>query len=50
MVTEPTYIGGVLELVLTDVADIVRVRIWSPVGTSDHSAVFIDLVLTWYVG
>ena len=46
MVTEPTGIdGGVLDLVLTDIPDVVGVRVGSPVGTSDHSAIFIDVVL-----
>ena len=54
-VTEPTHIDEwVLDLVLTDVPDIVGVRVCSSVGTSDHSAIFIDVVLdqpflTWYV-
>ena len=42
MVTEPTHIDGeVLELVLTDVPDIVGVQVGSPVRTSNHSAVFL---------
>ena len=46
MATEPIYIdGGVLDLLLTDVTDVVGVRVGSPVGTSDHSAVFIGVVL-----
>ena len=46
MITEPTHIdGGVLDLVLTDVPDVVVVRVGSPVGILDHSAVFIDVVL-----
>ena len=46
MVTEPTHIDGkVLDLVLTDVPDIVGVRVGSTVGTSDHIAIFIDVVL-----
>ena len=45
MVTEPTYNdGGVLDLVLTDVPDLVGIRVGSPVGTSYHSAVFADVV------
>ena len=41
MVTEPTHIdGGVFDLVLTNVSDVVEVRVGSPVGTLDHSAVF----------
>ena len=46
MVTKPTHIdGGVLELVLTEFPDVVRVRVDLPVGTSDHSAAFIDVGL-----
>ena len=46
MVTELTPIGGeVFDLVLTDVPDVVGVRVGSPVGTCDHSAVFMDVVL-----
>ena len=41
MVSEPTHIEGRV----TDISDIVGVRVGSPVGTSDHSAVFIDIVL-----
>ena len=32
-------------MVLTDVHDLVEVRVGSPVGTSDHSAIFMDVVL-----
>ena len=46
MVTEPTHIdGGVLDLVLTDVPDIVEVRVGTPVGTSGYSAVFMNVVV-----
>ena len=46
MVTAPTHIyGRVLSLMLTDVPDVVGVRVGSPVGTSDHSGVFIDVML-----
>ena len=46
MVTEPTHIDGrVLDLVLTDIPDVVGVRVGSHVGTSDHIAVFMDIVL-----
>ena len=46
MVTEPTHIdGGVLDLVLTDVPDVVGAQVIMPVGTSDHRIVFIDVVL-----
>ena len=56
MVTEPTRLdGGVLDLVLTDVLDVVGVRADSPVGTFDRSAVLIDVwleqpKLTWFLG
>ena len=43
--TEPTHFDRcVFGLVLTVVLDVVGVRVGSPVGTSDHSAVFIDVV------
>ena len=46
MVTESTHIDeGVLDLVLIDVYDIVEVRVGSPFGTSDHCAIFTDVVL-----
>ena len=46
MVTEHTRInGGVHDLVLTDVSDVVGIRVGLPVGTSDSSAVFMDVVL-----
>ena len=41
---EPAHIdGGLLGLVLTDVPDIVEVRVGSPVGTTDHIAIFKDV-------
>ena len=46
IVTEPIRIDErVLDLVLTDVPDIAGVRVGSPVGASDQSATFIDVVL-----
>ena len=46
MVTEPKHIDGtVLDLVLTDVPDVVEVRFDSSVGPSDHSAISVDVVL-----
>ena len=46
MVTELTNIDvGVLDSVLTDVTDVVGVRVGSLVGTSNHRAVFMDVVL-----
>ena len=53
MTTEPTHTyGGILDLVLTDVPDLVWVRFDSPLGTLDHSAVlwmvyWNNLFLTW---
>ena len=45
MVTEPKNIYiEVLDLVLTD-ADFDKVRVGLAVGTSNHSAIFIDVVL-----
>ena len=45
MITEPTDIeGSVLDFVLTDVPDVVGVRVDSPVGTSNHRTVFIDVL------
>ena len=45
MVMEPTHIdGGVLDLVLTDDPDAVGNRVGSPVGTSDYTIVFINVV------
>ena len=35
----------VLDFVLTDVHDLVEVRVCLPGGTSDHSAIFIDDLL-----
>ena len=50
MVMDPTHIDrGVLDLVLTDVPTLVRVRVDSPVRTSGHSAVFIDVVLEQHI-
>ena len=47
MVTEPTHIDtGTLDLVLTDARDLVRIRDSSPIGTSNHSALFIDIDCT----
>ena len=46
MVTEPAHIDeGVLDLVLTDVPDVIGIRVGAPVETSDHNAVSIDAVL-----
>ena len=42
-VTEPIRIdGGELDLVLTDVPDVLGIWVGSPVGTSDYSVIFID--------
>ena len=44
IVTEPTHIKrGALNLAMTDVSDLVGVRVGSPVRTSDHSAVFLNV-------
>ena len=46
LVTEPTHInGGVPDLVLSNVHDLVEVQVNLPVGISDHSAIFKDAVL-----
>ena len=46
MVSEPSHIdGGVLDLVLTDVPDVLWVQVRLSVGTSDHRAVFVYVVL-----
>ena len=46
MATEPTHIDRrVLDLVPTDVPDVVGIRVNSPGGTSDYSIVFRDAVL-----
>ena len=56
MVAEPTHIEGeVLDLVLTDVSDVVGVEVGSQVGTSDHSAVLwmlcrSNIFLIWCIG
>ena len=44
--TGPTHIDGrILELVLTDVHDIVEVRVSSPVTTYVQTTIFMDVVL-----
>ena len=46
LVDGPTHIaGGTLDLVLTDIPDLVKVVVGSPVGTSDHSALLMELSL-----
>ena len=46
-VTEPTHIEGwVLDLVVTNAPDVVGVRAGSLVRTSNHSVIFIDVVLS----
>ena len=45
MITEATYIdGGVIDLVPTNVPDVVGVWVGLPVTTSDLSAVFMDVL------
>ena len=40
MVTETTHIDGrMLDLVLTDVPDVIGVRVGSSIGSTDHSAI-----------
>ena len=44
MVTEHTHIdGGMLDLVLTDVSDIVGVKVDSPVGTLNHTRKTVNI-------
>ena len=46
IVNEPTHVaGGTLDLVLTDIPDLVTVVVGCPVGSSDHSALLIELSL-----
>ena len=46
MVSGPTHVaGGTLDLVLTDVPDLVSVDVGSPIGSSDHSALQVKLSL-----
>ena len=51
-----TLMKGCLDLVLTDVPDVVKVRVSLRVGTSDHIVIslymlcWINLFLTWCVG
>ena len=46
MIIEPLHIvERVLDLVLTDAPDLVEVRVGTSVGTSDHSVIFMDIVL-----
>ena len=46
MVMEPTHIySRVPDLVLTDVYNLVELRVGSSVGILDHSAIFIVFVL-----
>ena len=46
IVMKPTHIdGGVLDPVLTDFSDVVGVWIGTSFGTSNHNAVYIDVVL-----
>ena len=46
IVSEHTHIaGGVLDLVLTDVPGLIGLRVGSTLRTSDHTAIFIEVVL-----
>ena len=39
MVVGPTHVrGGTLDLLMTDVPDLVRVSVVEPIGNSDHSS------------
>ena len=39
LVVSPTHAhGGTLDLLMTDVADLVRVAVVAPIGNSDHSS------------
>ena len=39
MVVGPTHArGGILDLLMTDVPDLVRVAVVAPIGNSDHSS------------
>ena len=45
LVHEPTHQdGGVLDLVITDVPDIVNVEVRAPIGTSDHSSLSVTVL------
>ena len=47
MVAGPTHrLGGVLDLVLTDVPDLCNVSVSAPIGRSDHSHLQIDFQIT----
>ena len=49
-VTKNTHIdGGVLGLVLTDIPDVIGVRVGSPIGSSNHITVFIDVILEQHI-
>ena len=46
VVAKPTHIGGALcDLMLADILDVVGIRVGAPVGTSNHSAIFIEVFL-----
>ena len=48
MVTEPAHIdGGDLDLVLTDVQDLVEILVGSSVWTSNYCSIFIDVFLEY---
>lgn len=47
MVTGSTHrLGGVLDLVFTDVPDLCKVSVAAPIGRSDHSHLCVDLEIT----
>ena len=44
LVTGPTHArGGTLDLLMTDVPDLVRVAVVAPLGNSDHSSLSIAI-------
>ena len=46
LVVGPTHArGGTLDLLMTDVADLVRVAVVAPMGNSDHSS--LSAVIRW---
>ena len=50
LIHEPTHISGnLLDLVFTDVPAIVDTKVCSNVGTSDHSAIKMDISVNQYI-
>ena len=47
LVVGPTHVrGGTLELLMTDVSDLVRVSVVAPIGNSDHSSLSAVISMT----